>query len=91
MKIAPKPYKKDFTYSYASGVFATLELLETHPQEVIRVFIDTQATSNKGIIKIKEICQKHKIPVETANGLVIKLSNSENCHVIKLKKIKSTV
>lgn len=82
MQIALKEYKKSFDYSYSSGVFATLELLKYRPKEVIRVFINSKGAKNKGLDEIKEICRKHNIPVETADGLVIKLSHSENCYAV---------
>jgi RNA methyltransferase, TrmH family len=82
MKITPKEYKKDFKYSYASGVFATLELLKTQPKEVLRVFLNKHGEKNKGLDQIIELCQQHSIPIEWADGLIMKLSHSENCYAL---------
>lgn len=82
MKIAPKEYKKDLNYSYASGVFATLELLKSRPQDVIRVFLNKQGRKNKGLDKIEDLCRKNSIPTEWADGLVVKISHSENCYAL---------
>lgn len=86
VQISLKKYKKDFEYSYASGVFATLELLYNRPGDVIRVFINSKGGENKGIPEIRKLCLQHRIPVEVADGLVIKLSNSENCYAVGVFK-----
>jgi TrmH family RNA methyltransferase len=81
MQIAPREYKKTFEYSYAFGVFATLELLQTRPKEVIRVFLNRQGLK-KGVDKIEALCRQHKIPTEWADGLIVKISHSENCYAL---------
>lgn len=86
MHVALKAYKKDFTYSYTSGVFPTLELLQHKPEQAIRVFLNEKGGDNKGIGLIKEICKEHQIPVEVATSLVIKLSHSENCYAVGVFK-----
>ncbi len=82
MQIAPKEYNKKFDYTYASGVFATLEVLAARPQDVIRVFLNRQGQKNKGLDKIQALCRQHNIPTEWADGLVTKLSHSENCYAL---------
>ncbi len=86
MKITPKEYKKDTDYSYASGVFATLELLNTRPKDVIRVFLSRQGGKNRGQLEIQELCRKYSIPTEWADGLITKLSHSENCYALGVFK-----
>lgn len=84
MQIAPREYNKKFEYSYAFGVFATLELLQTRPKEVIRVFLNKQGVEkgDKGVEEIETLCRQHKIPTEWADGLVVKISHSENCYAL---------
>ena len=77
MRIAPKEYKKNFDYTYASGVFATVEVLQIRPQDVIRVFLNRQGQKNKGLDKIQTLCRQHNIPTEWGDGLVMKLSDAE--------------
>lgn len=86
MRIAPKEYKKNFDYTYASGVFAALEALQSRPEEVIRVFLNRQGQKNKGLDKIINLCRQYNIPTEWADGLVMKLSHSENCYALAVVK-----
>ncbi|HEX7724229.1 MAG TPA: TrmH family RNA methyltransferase [Candidatus Paceibacterota bacterium] len=85
MQIAPREYKKTFEYSYAFGVFATLELLQTRPHEVIRVFLNKQGMQ-KGVKEIEALCRKHTISTEWADGLIVKISHSENCYALGVFK-----
>ncbi len=92
MNVSLKQYKKESDYSYASGVFATLELLHHHPDQVLRVFINSRGGDNKGIDQIKKLCGQHKIPVEVADGLIVRLSHSENCYAVGVfKKYKTSL
>jgi TrmH family RNA methyltransferase len=92
MDIALKKYKKDGGFSYASGVFPTIELLSYHPELALRVFISSKAGMNKGVDKIIELCKRYKVLVEKSDGLVVKLSNSENCYAVGVfKKFNSTL
>ncbi len=76
------PYKKDFGYSYAIGVFATLELLEHRPKEVSKVLISPEGKRNEGIEKINKICREKGIRVEEAGSAIIRISESENVYAI---------
>lgn len=82
MKISQKPYNKKLTYSYAIGVYPTLELLRYHPYAITKIVISSKGTENEGVEKIKNFCQSKKIPLETNNDLVLKLSGIENCYAI---------
>ncbi len=82
MNFSPKKYKKDFDFSYTIGVYATIELLLHKPDHAIKVFIHSKGEKNKGIFKIKELCKTHNIEFEIADGLLEKLSESQNCYAI---------
>lgn len=82
MDVALKAYNKKSEYSYASGVFATLELLRNRPNQVQRIFISSKGEENKGLEEIIRIAENRRIKVEVADKLVIKLSNSENCYAV---------
>ena len=53
-----KRYSKDYTCSYANGVFSTIELLEAHPEYVLGVIISSSGERNEGILKIKKTLKK---------------------------------
>ena len=85
-------YKKDFTYSYAFGVFVTLELLKYQLAKAIKVIYDAAGEKNQGLQEIRKICQQHTIPLERHDGLVAKLSGKENTYAIGVfKKYQSAL
>ena len=82
MNFSSKKYKKNFDYSYAIGVFATIELLTHQPSQVIKVYIHRKGEKNKGVLKIQSLCKINNIQTEIADGLLEKLSDSENCYAV---------
>lgn len=92
MNISLKQYKKDFTYSYTIGVFATLELLRYRLGEVKSVYVSSRGEKNKGVQMIKEICKKNQIHTEISDGLITKISNTENNYAIGVfSKYQTTI
>lgn len=77
-----KPYKKDFDYSYALGVFLTIELLEHKPEHVLCIILSTNAVKNSGLEKIRSLTEGHRIPIEVNDRLIDKLSPKENCYAV---------
>ena len=82
MDVKLAPYKKTFNYSYSIGVYPTLELLTHQAGRVIKVVLSSKGEQNKGLQKIKELCKLNKIEIEVGDGLVNKLSNSENAYAV---------
>lgn len=82
MEIKLRAYKKDFDYSYAIGVFPTLELLDSRPEHVLKILSSSQAESNVGVAKIQRICAERNIPVEIADRAISRLSHSEKNYAI---------
>ena len=74
MNIRLKRYRKDFTYSYANGVFSTIELLNAHPEHVNGVIISPSGEGNSGIEKLKKLCKGNKIPVEVNDKTIERIS-----------------
>lgn len=64
MEFRLKRYRKDFTHSYANGVYSTIELLNTRPEHVLKVIISVSGEENEGVGKIRKLCAKHGIPIE---------------------------
>src|SRR5437660_8741378 len=75
-------YKKTSDYSYALGVFPTLELLKRQPTDVMKIILSTKSDTNTGITKICELCQKYTIKVETNDDLLNKISPKENIYAL---------
>lgn len=84
MKI--KSYQKQFDYTYTLGVFETIEALEIKPELVIRVYIKSNATRNKGIEKIASLCKKYHIEMIESDQTIKKLSKKDNCFAIAIIK-----
>lgn len=77
-----KSYKKDSLYSYACGVFPTLELLENRPSCVFRVYLSSQASSNRGAEKIRKRAEDLGVSVLVDDRTIERLSPKENCYAI---------
>src|SRR5437868_11868331 len=77
-----KPYKKESDHSYSFGVFPTLELLEHRTKHVRGVVVSSKGSKNRGAVKIIELCERARIPVETNDRLVERLSPKENAYAI---------
>jgi RNA methyltransferase, TrmH family len=69
-----KRYRKDYTCSYANGVFSTIELLEAHPEHVLGVIISSFGERNEGILKIRKLCKEYNIPVEVNDKTIERIS-----------------
>lgn len=85
-QVSPKKYDKRFNYSYAPGVFSTLELLKYKQNEVLRVFLCDKGKQKEGIEEIRAICRKSKIELVEAENLIIKLSGSDDCYAVGVFK-----
>lgn len=77
-----KVYKKDHLESYTLGVFVTLELLNHHLEDCVRVILHSKGMKNQGVQKILDICNAHQIPYEINDKQTEKLSHKENCYAI---------
>lgn len=77
---AIKKYSKDFGYSYTFGVFPTLELLQHKAEQVLKIVISPKAYKNRGIEEIQLLATQFHIQIEKSEGIVEKLSGSENTY-----------
>jgi len=76
------PYQKKFGYSYAFGVFPTIELLENRPKDVIKVMLSSRGKSSPGVQKIQALCNKFQIKTEWAEGLITKIGGNVNTYAV---------
>ncbi len=77
-----RAYKKGFDYSYALGVFPTLELLDARPNVLREVILSPSSAQNKGAEKIRAACKHLGKPLRLNNSEVITLSKKGNCLAI---------
>lgn len=80
--MALKTYKKDFGYSYAYGVSATLELLRSRPQDVLTVHIHAKSTANKGIEEIRALALQNGVELNEASAAIDRLTDTENTYAV---------
>lgn len=75
-----KTYKKNFEYSYALGIFPTVELISSKPESVIKVLVSSNYRADSEM-DIFELCKKFNIKTEINDKAINKISQKENCYV----------
>ena len=73
-----KRYQKDFEHSYTFGVFATLELLDTRPEHLLKVVLASKGERNAGVTRLTDACARRHIPVEVGDAAIERLSPKES-------------
>jgi RNA methyltransferase, TrmH family len=87
-----KRYQKEFSFSYAEGVYSTIELLDAHPEYVIRVLFFSSGDKNDGITRIIKMCKDHDIPFEINDRLIERICrNGKHLAVGVFRKYLSKV
>lgn len=82
MRAMLKTYSKPLDYSYSIGVYPTLELLKSHPGNVLEVVIDEKGLSNTGLNRIIETCKEISLKVTVGPNTVRKLAKNENAYCL---------
>lgn len=77
-----KIYKKSDETSYTLGVFPTIELLKSRPNDVIRVVVHSSIEQNSGYPIIQDLCHQHHIHIDIHDKTIDKLSPKNNCFAI---------
>lgn len=75
-----KSYKKESFYSYTLGAFPTIELLNKHPEQVLKIFIHSSFKNQEVINMINSL--RGNCDIEINDKMINKLSQKENCFVI---------
>ena len=73
-------YKRDLDYSYAPGIFPTIEALINAPGRVRRVLVSSQTGESEGLQRIEALCREHRVRIETADKALSRLSGKDNCY-----------
>ncbi|MBE5802113.1 MAG: TrmH family RNA methyltransferase [Clostridiales bacterium] len=73
-----KPYSADLTYSYAPGVFPSLELMRVAPQRALRLLLSERA-QGEGVEKLRQVCREHGVREEIADKALRRISSKDNC------------
>ena len=72
-------YRRALDYSYAPGMFPSLEAMTKRPEIVRRLLLSSKSGESEGTQKLMDLAQKHHIRVEMADKALSRISGKENC------------
>ena len=73
-------YRAELDYSYAPGIFPSMECLLHRPGDVRRLLVHSAAAGREGIGKLTELAAEHHIRIEEADRALARISGKENCY-----------
>ena len=73
-------YKSELDYSYAPGIFPSMECLTWRPGDVRRLLVHSSAAGREGADKLCALAEKHHIRIEEADRALVRISGKENCY-----------
>lgn len=77
-----KRYQKEFEYSYAFGAYPVIDLINLHPEKVVKVLFKQDGIKMEGIATVDYECKKRRILTEVNDRLIDKISVKENTYVV---------
>ncbi len=76
---ALEAYKRELDYSYAPGVFPSLEAMKKRPELVRRLLVSSKGQESEGVKKLISLAEEKRIRVEIADKALSRISGKENC------------
>ncbi len=73
-----RPYTADLPYSYAAGLFPSLQLMAAAPERAQRLLLSERA-QGEGVEKLRALCAAHHVREEVADRALARLSGKQNC------------
>ena len=73
-------YNKKLDYSYALGVFPSLNLLESRPEAAMRLLLHPNSLENEGVRLLRQKCAEMGVREEFAERVLKRESQKENCY-----------
>ena len=73
-------YKSSLDYSYAPGVFPSIECLLHRPENVRRVLLHSSAAGREGADRLCALAEQLGVRVEEADRALARISGKENCY-----------
>ena len=73
-------YRSELDYSYAPGVFPSMECLLHRPEAVRRLLVHSSAAGREGVGKLTALAEEHRIRIEEADRALGRISGKENCY-----------
>lgn len=73
-------YKSSLDYSYAPGIFPSMECLLARPGQVRRLLLHSASQGREGIEKLQALVAEAGIRTEEADRALSRVSGKENCY-----------
>ena len=73
-------YHSSLDYSYAPGIFPSMECLLARPDAVRRLLVHSSAAGREGAGKLAALAEEHHIRIEEADRALGRISGKENCY-----------
>ena len=73
-------YKAELDYSYAPGIFPSMECLRYRPTHVRRLLIHSTAAGREGVDRLAALAGEIGVRVEPADKALARISGKENCY-----------
>ena len=73
-------YKSELDYSYAPGIFPSMECLLARPERVRRLLLHSGAAGREGAEKLTALAREIGVRTEEADRALGRISGKENCY-----------
>ena len=73
-------YKAELDYSYAPGIFPSMECLLARPEQVRRLLLHSAAAGREGTEKLTALAREAGVRTEEADRALSRISGKENCY-----------
>ena len=73
-----KAYDSELEYSYAAGVFPSLQLMAAAPERAMRLLLSADA-QGEGVEKLRALCRERRVREEVADKALSRISGKQNC------------
>ncbi len=73
-------YKKELTYSYAPGIFPSMEAVLKRREQCTRLLVHSKGEKSEGIEKLMTLCREGNIRIEEADRALSKISQKGNVY-----------
>lgn len=72
-------YRSELDYSYAPGIFPSMECLTYRPDRVRRLLVHSAAEGREGTDRLRALAEKLGVRTEEADRALARISGKENC------------
>ncbi|MBR3108817.1 MAG: TrmH family RNA methyltransferase [Clostridia bacterium] len=72
-------YRRELDYSYAPGLFPSLEAMTKRPEIVRRLLISSRGQDSEGVKKLTALAEEKRVRIEIADKALSRISGKDNC------------